>query len=83
MEAMSMLRGTDIPNAKEMKVLRGLCLGDIEEEAHFANVGRKTFDGLLNKGWIEHATDETYGTVGFRITPSGQAALKLGHEAGL
>jgi hypothetical protein len=83
MEAMSMLRGTDIPNAKEMKVLRGLCLGDVKEEARFVGLGRKTFDGLLAKGWIEHAMDETYGTIGFRITPEGQAAFQLGHEAGL
>jgi len=78
-----MRMATDRPNIREMKVLRGLCLGDIEEEAHFANVGRQTFDGLLAKGWIEHATDETYGTVGFQITPEGQAAFQLGHEAGL
>jgi hypothetical protein len=83
MEAISMLRGADAPNAKEMKVLRGLCLGDVEDEAHFAGVGPKTFEGLLAKGWIEHATDETYGTIGFRITPEGQAAFQLGHEAGL
>lgn len=78
-----MRMASDRPNTREMKVLRGLCLGDIEEEAHFANVGQKTFDGLLAKGWIEHATDETYGTVGFRITAEGQAAFQLGHEAGL
>ncbi len=74
---------SDLPNTKEMKALRGLCLGDVEDEAHFAGVGRKTFDGLLAKGWIEHATDETYGTMGFQITPAGEAALELGHEAGL
>lgn len=74
---------SDRPNTREMKVLRGLCLGEVEEEAHFAGVGRKTCDGLLANGWIEHATDETYGTIGFQITPSGQAALQLGHEAGL
>ena len=74
---------SDLPNTKEMKVLRGLCLGDVEDEAHFAGVGRKTFNGLLAKGWSEHATDETYGTIGFQITPSGEAALELGHEAGL
>lgn len=78
-----MRMASDRPNSREMKVLRGLCLGDFEEEAHFAGVGRKTFDGLLAKGWIELATDETYGTVGFQITPEGQAALQLGHEAGL
>lgn len=78
-----MRMASDLPNTKEMKVLRGLCLGDVEDEAHFAGVGRKTFDGLLAKGWIEHATDETYGTIGFQITPSGEAALELGHEAGL
>lgn len=74
---------SDLLNTKEMKVLRGLCLGDVEDEAHFAGVGRKTFDGLLAKGWIEHATDETYGTMGFQIPPAGEAALELGHEAGL
>lgn len=72
-----------LPNTKEMKVLRGLCLGDVEDEVHFAGVGRKTFDGLLAKGWIEHATDEIYGTMGFQITPAGEAALELGHDAGL
>lgn len=74
---------TDRPSAREMKVLRGLCLGDVEEEARFAGVGRKTFDALVAKNWIEHATDETYGTVGYQITPEGEAAFKSGHEAGL
>jgi hypothetical protein len=66
-----------------MRVLRGLWLGDIEEEAHFAGVGRKTFEALVAKGWIEHATDETYGTDGYRITPQGEAAFNVGHDAGL
>lgn len=78
-----MRMASDLPNTREMKVLRGLCLGDVEEEAHFARVGRKTFKGLLAKGWIEHAKGETYGTIGFQITLSGEAALELGHEAGL
>lgn len=80
---MALRMASDRPNNKEMKLLRGLCLGDVEEEAHFAGVGRKTFDGLLAMGWIEHATDETYGTIGYQITPEGQAAFKLGREAGL
>lgn len=44
------------PNHGEMKILRGLCLGEIEDEAHFPFVGRKTFDALKAKGWIEQAT---------------------------
>lgn len=71
------------PNSKEMKVLRGLCLGDIEDEAHFPSVGRKTFDAMIAKGWIERATCETYGTVGYQITVEGEAAHSIGHEAGL
>lgn len=74
---------SDRPDSREMKVLRGLCLGEVEEEAHFAGVGRKTLEALIAKGWIEHATDDTYGTVGFRITPQGEAAFNVGHEAGL
>lgn len=71
------------PNSKEMKVLRGLCLGDIEDEAHFPFVGRKTFDGMIGKGWIEQATCETYGTVGYRITAKGEEAHKVGHDANM
>lgn len=71
------------PNSREMKVLQGLCLGDIEDEAHFPFVGRKTFDAMIGKGWIEPATCETYGTVGYRITSDGEAAHQVGYDAGM
>lgn len=74
---------SDRPNHREMKVLHGLCLGEIEDEAHFPFVGRKTLDAMIRKGWIEQATCETYGTAGYRITAGGQEAHHLGYAAGL
>lgn len=71
------------PNHREIKILRGLCLGEIEDEAHFPFIGRKTFDALIAKGWIERATCETYGTVGYRITVDGQEAHQVGYDAGM
>lgn len=65
-----------------MKVLRGLCLGNVEAESYFAFVGRKTFDALAAKGWIERAYDETYETDGWRITSAGEDAYNAGYDAG-
>jgi hypothetical protein len=71
-----------LPNSREMKVLRGLCLGNVEDESHFAFVGRKTFDALAAKGWIARAYDETYDTDGWRITPIGEEAYNAGYNGG-
>ncbi|MBB6304483.1 hypothetical protein, partial [Rhizobium leucaenae] len=38
--------------AREMKVLKGLCLGTVEDEAYFPFVGKKTFSEMIAKGWI-------------------------------
>ena len=65
-----------------MVVLRGLCLGNIEDEAHFARVGRKTFDAMSARGWIERAYDETYGVDGWKITPAGELAFQAGYDTG-
>jgi hypothetical protein len=72
-----------LPSTREMKVLRGLCLGNVEAETYFAFAGRKTFDELFAKGWIERAHDETYDTNGWRITPAGEVAYNAGYDAGL
>ena len=73
----------DRPTSREMKVLRGLCLGEIEDAAYFPFVGPKTFDTLIAKGWIEPASCSTYGTEGFRITALGQQAFEAGYYAGV
>ncbi len=70
-------------NSKEMKVLDGLCLGDIEGESHFPFVGQKTFDAMVAKGWIEEARCETYWTAGYRITPAGHEVHQAGYDAGM
>jgi hypothetical protein len=56
-----------------MKVLQGLCLGTVEESAYFPGVGAKTFQALIDKGWIKEAYDPTYGVQGYRITEEGSA----------
>lgn len=71
-----------LPTPREMKVLMGLCLNNIEDEAHFAGVGRKTFDEMLAKGWIERAICATYETDGYRITATGDEAHERGYQAG-
>ena len=63
------------PTNREMKVLRGLCLGNIESADHFAGVGPKTYTDMLAKGWIEQAYDATYDVDGYRLTDIGQAAF--------
>lgn len=68
------------PSAREMKVLEGLCLGDIETADHFPGVGKETFEAMLIKDWIEPAVDETYGTHGFRITEAGQKIHERWHD---
>lgn len=65
---------TERPDHREMKVLRGLCLGNIESPVYFAGVGKKTFEAMIRKGWIEEAYDPTYGVDGYRITEEGQRA---------
>lgn len=74
---------TELPGKREMTVLRGLCLGNIEAESHFAFVGRKTFDGLSAKGWIERARDETYEVDGWKMTQAGETAFNAGYDAGI
>lgn len=73
---------SELPSPREMKVLTGLCLGDVEDEAHFPFVGRRTFDAMLARGWIERAECMTYGTVGYAITALGQSAHAAGYAAG-
>lgn len=72
----------DLPNDREMKVLRGLCLGNVEAESYFPGVGRKTFDALMARGWITRAIDETYDTDGWKITEDGEVAYNAGYDAG-
>lgn len=71
-----------IPSSREMKVLRGLCLGSVEDFSQWPGAGRGTEDALVAKGWIEPAKCETYGTEGFRITAAGQLAHEAGFNAG-
>ena len=63
------------PNNRELKVLRGLCLGNIEGPEHFAGIGPKTYADMLAKGWIEQAYDNTYGVDGYRLTEAGQTVF--------
>lgn len=62
-------------NTRELKVLQALSLGDIEDGDHFGGIGAKTFQGLLEKGWIEQSYDDVYGTDGYKITAAGEAIL--------
>ncbi|KQM72868.1 hypothetical protein ASE72_19280 [Sphingomonas sp. Leaf20] len=66
---------SDRPNSREEKVLRRLCLGDIEVAAKFTGIGELTFESMLYKGWIEQAHDDDYGEDGLRITALGQEAF--------
>ena len=71
-----------LPSVREMKVLRALCLGSVENFSQWPGVGRGTEAALVTKGWIKGATCETYDTVGFKITTDGQQAFSAGHDAG-
>jgi hypothetical protein len=65
----------DRPDHREMKVLRGLCLGNVESAAYFAGVGQKTFERMIARGWIQEAYDTTYGVEGYRITELGNSVF--------
>lgn len=71
-----------IPSSREMKILQALCLGGVEDFSQWPGAGRGTEAALVVKGWIEPATCEIYGTVGFRITVAGQQAHAQGWSAG-
>ena len=71
-----------IPNSREMKVLRALCLGGVENFSQWPGAGRGTEAALVAKGWIEAATCATYDTEGYRITDQGQIAHQAGYDAG-
>jgi hypothetical protein len=63
-------------NPKERKLLERLDEGFVEEKSGLpAGVGEQTIENCLRCGWIEHATCETYGTVGYQITELGKKAL--------
>lgn len=71
-----------LPSHREMKILRALCLGGVEDFSQWPGAGRWTEASLIKKGWIEPATCDIYGTEGFRITPTGQQAHEAGFNAG-
>lgn len=71
----------ELPSSRKMEVLRGVCLGEIEDDVHFTGVGRTTSIGMLAKGWIEQAVCETYETNGDRITSAGKNAHRVGFDA--
>lgn len=61
---------------RERKALRHCGAGFVEGPGSFPRgVGRKTLERLAAKGWIEHKTCPTYGTVGYQITEAGEVAL--------
>jgi hypothetical protein len=68
------------PNHRELKVMRLLCIGSIEESAKFPGVGEKTFSEMVSKGWIEHAHDPVYGTNGYRMTSEGDAVWEANYK---
>lgn len=72
-----------LPSRREMKVLEGLCMDNVEDEAHFPGIGAKTFAAMLAKGWIKRDECETYGTIGYRITDVGENAHEAGYTAGI
>lgn len=68
------------PNHREMKVMKLLCIGSIEEAAKFPGVGEKTFSEMLAKGWIERAFDSVYGTEGYRMTEAGDMVWEANYK---
>lgn len=63
----------DRPSSRELRVLKKLGLGTVEDPANLVGAGPKTLEGMLSKGWIERAYDAYYGVDGFRLTEAGDA----------
>jgi len=65
------------------KLLERLSEGFVEEESGLpADVGKKTIEEALARGWIERAVCETYDTNGYRITQAGEDALDVEFNRG-
>jgi hypothetical protein len=64
------------PSYREMKVLRGLYLGNIGPASHFAGVGPKTFKDMLHNRWIVQVGEDTYGVERYKITEAGLAVFQ-------
>jgi hypothetical protein len=65
------------PNYREMKVLRGLYLGNVGPPSYFVGVGPKTFKNMLNNGWIVQAGEDPCGAQGYKITEAGLEVFQV------
>jgi hypothetical protein len=67
-------RPRHLPHNLERTALQRLSVGRALPFAKLHPAGPQTVAGMLTKGWIEKQLDA--GSVSYRITPAGEAALK-------
>lgn len=60
------------PNSRELKALRYMMPNTIEHPAIVAGVGKKTWEGMVRKGWVEWIDSPETNENGYRITEEGQ-----------
>lgn len=70
----------DRPTNRELKVLRHLCLGNVERLSSMPRIGMGTITSLMKKGWIVEAHDHFYGRDGYKITPLGDEVFRNYHR---
>lgn len=62
------------PNSRELKVLRHFVGSYIEAPGAFPGAGKKTFDDMVQAGWIEWVDSPETNEHGYRITKAGNLA---------
>lgn len=67
------MAGEQRPNSRELNVLEKLCLGQPLPLARLAGAGAKTFEFMVEKGWIERTYYMRNGIAedAFQITDVG------------
>jgi hypothetical protein len=68
-------RVSGIPHHRERASLQSIKNRNWVIQADLHPAGKGTIASMLRKGWIERRTDDPAGSVQFRITQAGKAAV--------